>query len=126
MANTPGYILRTFRAQEEVERLSRSHTVEELIETIREIDLMDAPRISNLITAYVAAVALTYKKSGAYIRSLASLPLRRLHWVPRIINLWEAEGSSTTDVVLRFELQNVVTNGDSRKVDAASTTQITI
>ena len=64
VANTPSYLFRHFRAEQSVQRLAKQNTAQDLIEFARGVAVANKRTLKQVIEAYAAIVALTFKDKG--------------------------------------------------------------
>ena len=101
VANTPGYIVRHYRADETVQRLARSHSATELLEIAdRTLSRSKSGRkVRDVTTAYAALVALTFKNPDLKVATAAaSLPLQ---WASSIVGSWIRDAVPTETITLK-------------------------
>ena len=95
VANTPSYLYRHFREEETIKNLAAVCSEKELVEYIIEVDSKDAPKLSEVVSAYACCIALTFHNLKSVIAVMKGVKLSRLEWVERILKIWEICYTST-------------------------------
>lgn len=88
VANTPAYLLRHFRQDAEVEELSSTQSPEALVATVAGVERLPTPTCGQLVEAYAALVALTFKDVTAVVQAKGSTRFDGLRWAEEILQLW--------------------------------------
>ena len=84
-ANTPGYLLRHFRAHPGVRALADKISAEELVAAAKQIDEMKERGPEAVTAAYVALVGLLFKDLREARKALEGVSFEKLDWANRVI-----------------------------------------
>lgn len=88
VANSAAFLLTEFRQDEAVRRMSDAHTEDELVQFILSADTADERTLADVINAYSATVALTFKSSADIEAALEDVTICNLVWVGGILVEW--------------------------------------
>jgi hypothetical protein len=110
VANTPSYLLRKFRADPSVFELSKRNTVDDLVSFAANIPNSDKRTLKDVVFAYAAIVALTFKNRQEVAEKGAHVSFEHLDWARRILDLGgnDQTGNAKFDVNIapRIEQQS--------------------
>lgn len=121
VANTPTYLYRQFRSKEIIRDLANRYLEEDLINYIKKIDSSQDPSISDVANAYAVSVALTFKNSKTVRKLLQSYKLKRLEWVPHIIQIWKDTEIPTTSFDFNAKIKKIDYEIDMSSSKSANT-----
>ncbi len=92
-ANTPWYLLRTFRASPGPEQLAQRFTANELVQFIDRLCSDKNRDASNTVLAYACTVALTYRSLPEVNLALATGPAHRPSWFTKLMAFYRAKAT---------------------------------
>lgn len=110
VANTPSYLLRHYRNNQSVQSFANLHSIDELVSEIDRVSSLDisSRTLEDIVGAYSAIVALTFKSSDEIERASNKLSFENILWAEQILYLWEPE--PTVEAVLTVEIGTPSTN----------------
>ena len=102
VANTPGFLYRHMREEPTVQRLAEERSVEELSESIREVNDTEERDASEVALAYACLIALTLKFTKPAEVAINELVCPNLEWLPSIVSLWRMGRVAVSENVESF------------------------
>ena len=89
VANTPSYLYRHYRSDQSVQDFARHNNTEDLVSIAEQISRFKNRTLEDLILAYAAIVALTFKDFREVKDALGRASFTGLDWATDIIKLWD-------------------------------------
>jgi hypothetical protein len=120
VANTPSYVYRHFRAEEGVQTLGKIYDSRRLVEHIVEIERKEERTLGDIISAYAATVALTFKNIGEVKEVMRDLRIERVEWAVKILSLWIATCVPTDTRDLDYDYRPIIDHGTVSERDSTA------
>lgn len=87
VANTPSYLYRHFRADSSVLEIAKRNTIDDLVSFAASIANAPKRTLRDVVSAYAALVALTFKNQHEVSEKTADVSFENLDWARRIVDL---------------------------------------
>jgi hypothetical protein len=117
VANTPSYLFRHYRADSSIWEVARRYSVAELVLSVAEIAHLDERTLNQVVLAYAALVALSFKNPKEVHAATAHVSFAGLNWAEHLLALASSQQTSTQE----FEIQARPTiQQTNRTTDAGS------
>lgn len=104
VSNTPNYLYKNLREIKFVKRLALTHTPDELVDAIDNIDKKENINAYDAAKAYAYLVALTYMNFGDVCDELSRLNVTSLKWIAQIFKIWDDTRVTSNSIKLDNDL----------------------
>lgn len=90
-ANVPSYLLRRFRSFMSAGGFGESFAVQDLINTINEVEQRETPTLDDIVVGYAALVALTFKSVDEYDPFIKNVAFKKLDWAEKMLRIYDGK-----------------------------------